>query len=711
MLKRLGIRISILLAIWVMTEGLAMAGEQDVKKDMQIIAERLQAEWTRRTISQAQAENLLGTQQADGSWPGIDYGDRARTRWSPAGHTNRLSNLAEVYRTSKDAAVRDAVLKGLGFWVKKDPQSDNWWFNCINTPMSLGRVLLLMGDAVPQDLIDATAHIVRRSTFTRTGANLTWEAGNLMVLACALGDAALMRESIGYLTREIVITPKEGIQVDWSFHQHGPQLYMSNYGEVFSSDNSRYAVLFAGASFALGDEKIAALSGLIREGQQWFVWGGQLDYHALGRQIDSPGAYGRGRNFAGISERMMAVDAEHAEEYRNFAQRIAGIQKPGESGPKGNRHFWRSDVMVHRPGHFHVSVRMHATRTYATEVRVNRENLKGYHLSDGVYFTMQRGDEFRDIQPVWDWRKLPGMTYRDTPAPFPYGREVKPNGNTDFVGGVSDGQVGAAAMHLVKDDVQARKAWFFFERGFVCLGAGIQAEKEESVTTSVNQCLLRGEVLVLRNGKTSGLTERRLSSQEFQGIWHDGVGYLFAGPQKVVISAGPQTGAWTGIEERSNRKDPVTLQVFNTYINHGARPADGTYAYAVMPGVDQEALAGLGDDPGFDVLANEPEIQAVGFPGAGVVQVVFWTPGQVSIPNGPDVQVDAPCLVMVRKTGDGLALSVSEPTQTLSRIQVTLGGRFAGTGAAIQGDKTVVAVDLPREEWAGQTVQVGLKTR
>jgi chondroitin AC lyase len=59
--------------------------------------------------------------------------------------------------------------------------------------------------------------------------------------------------------------------------------------------------------------------------------------------------------------------------------------------------------MVHRADGWYASVRFHSTRTYACEVRVNRENLQGYHLADGVLFLMQRGDEYHELQPVWDY--------------------------------------------------------------------------------------------------------------------------------------------------------------------------------------------------------------------------------------------------------------------------------------------------------------------
>ena len=190
-----------------------------------------------------------------------------------------------------------------------------------------------MGDTVPKPTWDQATAIVRRSGFTRTGANLTWEAGNLLMLACATRDESLLEQATEAITGEVRITTEEGIQPDFSFHQHGPQLYMSNYGEVFSTDNSRYAQLLAGTEYAFTEDQIHALSGLIREGQQWFIWGRQFDYHALGRQLDRSSAAYRGRSFEGISRRMAVADPDHADEYADFAARVTGAPDPRRQRP------------------------------------------------------------------------------------------------------------------------------------------------------------------------------------------------------------------------------------------------------------------------------------------------------------------------------------------------------------------------------------------
>jgi chondroitin AC lyase len=645
---------------------------------------------------------------AEGGWRDIDYDNTSPTHWGPAGHPSRLAQLAEVYRIDKNETVKDAVLRALQFWVDKDPQSVNWWWNCISSPRDLSKTLLLMGDVVSPDLVNATSLLVHRITFKRTGANLTNEASNLLVLACAIGDVDLLHESINQLTGEIrVAIGEEGIQVDNSFHQHGPQLQMSSYAEVFARDATEHGLLFEGTRFALSAEQISALSEFVREGQQWFTWGHRVDFHGMGRGTGRTGGTGSAGGLRLISERMAKIDPEHKETYDALVARTRGDLAPGISAPNGNRHYYRSDVMVHRTEKFYTSVRMHSTRTYACEVRVNCENLKVYHLSDGTYFVMQTGDEYLEIQPVWDWRKLPGVTYRETDEPFPYGSDVPQRGNTAFVGGVSNGEVGIAAMDLVKDGVAARKAYFFFDGGFVCLGAGVSAEGDEKLTTSVNQCLLNGEVLVLGES-IAEMGQGQLEGDGVRGVYHDGVGYYFLGKQKVVVHSDEQTGSWKDLEENSTLRESMTKDIFGLWVDHGVRPADGSYAYAVMPGVDRDGFVENSEALRFTVLTHTPAMQAIEFADQNLAQVAFFESGGLRVLGGMDVEVNVPCLMIIQKEGNGVTLSVADPTQELGQIQIRVSGVFESDGAIVDGEWTVLRVDLPQNEWAGKSVEISL---
>lgn len=50
---------------------------------------------------------------------------------------------------------------------------------------------------------------------------------------------------------EIVLGKPEGIKSDWSFHQHGPQQQMGNYGLSFLSNMCLYVEIFAHTPLAM----------------------------------------------------------------------------------------------------------------------------------------------------------------------------------------------------------------------------------------------------------------------------------------------------------------------------------------------------------------------------------------------------------------------------------------------------------------------------
>ena len=94
----------------------------------------------------------------DGTWPDVDYADRTRGGWRTAGHVYRVLELAEAYAQpghplQGSAKVRDAVVRALRHWVDKDYRNSNWWYTRIGVPKAVAPALLLMGDALPADLV------------------------------------------------------------------------------------------------------------------------------------------------------------------------------------------------------------------------------------------------------------------------------------------------------------------------------------------------------------------------------------------------------------------------------------------------------------------------------------------------------------------------------------------------------------------------------
>jgi chondroitin AC lyase len=402
---------------------------------------------------------------------------------------------------------------------------------------------------------------------------------------------------------------------------------------------------------------------------------------------------------------MLELDPPRADEFERFLERIeAGADVPPDLQLSGNRSFWRSEFMTHHRPDWYMSVRMTSPLVVQSET-CNSENLHGQLLSDGVTYIMRDGEEYRQIFSVWDWRRLPGITAEltgESPG-IANGRR----GERSFVGGVSDGECGAAVMDFARGDLSARKAWFFFDDTAVCLGAGITCDSEHPVFTSVNQCHVRGPVTL---GDADGLRELSgsESSDTVEWAYHDGFAYVLPQAETVRVSNSEQSGSWHTINPQY-AEEPLSLPVFSLGIEHGVSPQGASYAYVVAPAASAEEAAQITNELPT-VLANSPQMQAVGT-GDGLYAVAFYEDGELELAEGLTVAVTEPCLLMLRGTDDGLAITAANPENEALSLDVTLPGRLTGEGCSWHEDAGVSTVhfDLPGGEFAGQSITRGLE--
>ncbi|HET6385207.1 MAG TPA: polysaccharide lyase family 8 super-sandwich domain-containing protein [Armatimonadota bacterium] len=436
------------------------------------------------------------------------------------------------------------------------------------------------------------------------------------------------------------------------------------------------------------------------------VWHDVYDYGCTGRGITRPGQNARG--LTGAIEKLAQVSGPRQQEFAALDRRLRG--EPGAAPLVGNRQFWCSDIMVQRRPGYYTSARMYSTRTLSTDGYINGENKKSHHLADGATYIFRTGEEYRDIFPVWDWKRIPGTTCEHSAAPMdPH--KVQQRGRTRFVGGVSDGMYGAAAMDLERDGLSARKAWFYFDDEFVCLGAAITSTTGAPILTSVNQCLLKGPVIT-----SNGPAPLRDGSavEEAPGGWvlHDGIGYLFPGSANggvIHVQNQVQTGSWAEIGVGSPA--PVSLPVFSVWIDHGVKPVNASYEYIVVPGATAESLAaGRADDP-VEILSNTTALQAVRQTKLKMVEAVFSQAGKLSGGAGWNIGVDQPCLLLLRETADGVEISAANPDNQPLGVNVTVDRDLTGDGATAPPGGTQIHFELPAGPEAGQSVTRTLRVR
>lgn len=683
-----------MIAVCLLVAGAVWAADES--PDLTLLRRRLLDDHLAHPPAAKTLRHLAASVRDDGSWPDIDYKNRQRGAWAPASHVRRIEQMVQGHKSPDsslrgDPALGVAIHKALGYWLEHDLQCPNWWYNRIGVPWPMADILLMMGSDLTAAERKGVAKIAGRAGLGMTGQNKVWVSGITFTRAVALGDAALAAKAVRAVTEEVRVTTAEGIQPDSSFHQHGPQQQFGNYGAAFASDMVRWAALLAGTDHALSREQLTILRDYLLEGSRWVVWRGTMDISGCGRQLFPGAPAGKGRHILNALRRMAAVDSERAADYLAFAE------FSGSGGAKGkpllgNRHFWRSDMMVQRRPGFSASVKMSSARVIGAET-CNSENMLGYHLGDGATYVYRDGREYEDIFPVWDWRRLPGVTcVQGWPKSLVPSTRRRNRGR--FVGGASDGESGCAVMHYDRDGLTARKAWFFAGDAVVCLGTGIRTGEEREVTTAVNQCLLRGTVHASTGKAPETLAQGTREMRDVAWLHHDGIGYLFLAPARVTVRNAAQEGSWKRVRH-VYADTPVRRDVFSVWISHGKRPQAGSYAYVMMPGASVKEMAATAPAPDVRVVANTPELQAVGFARLGVVQAVFHQPGRCQVAAGKSIAVDVPCVVVLAERKDGLRLAVADPAQTAKAVRVTVswGGR----------DESV-AVPLPRGGHAGQTV-------
>src|SRR5260370_31463319 len=130
-------------------------------------------------------------------------------------------------------------------------------------------------------------------------------------------------------------------------------------------------------------------------------------------------------------------------------------------------------------------------------------------------------------------------------------------------------------MDLVSGKLFAKKACFFSDDSYVSLGAGITLadDPEHDVVTDVNHPLQVGDVFTSQSRHSLPAGTHAYGTGSIAWVYHNHVGYIFGPNARVSLSAGPQTGRWSDIGTGSSQ--PVTLSVFNLWINHGRSPSDG----------------------------------------------------------------------------------------------------------------------------------------
>ncbi|KAJ7149871.1 polysaccharide lyase family 8 protein [Mycena crocata] len=705
------------------------------------------------------------TLRANATWADVVYTagcDAKPSSWPAQQHWVRTNTFASAWHGgfknaanwTGDPTLRATISAAMAFWFDNDFTTPacldsggeetcpcgtpglwntNWFSNVILIPTWVGQVCLSLGSSLTDSELAGCKRITGRAFNTLqtgingvsaiTGANLLDIASVGIDHGLYLGDSAIVADGYAAVHGDLVVQnaiKADGIRADGSFGQHAGLLYNGAYGKDYANDVFNLEICAGGTQFQPGNASMAAFTSLLIA-DRWMIFRNTItnilhwDYTVIGRNIAQPVADKNSAATLQMNLTQIEVLGQlwESDDITNFYNALnANDTSVNPASLVGNRMFYANDYMVHRGENYIITLKMFGERTQNSEC-VNSQDKLGFHLADGAIYTYITGNEYQDIFSAWDWNLIPGITvdYGATPLSCDAARKT---GIQPYVGGVSDGVVGIAAMRYDNPTTRAmtwRKTFFFLEDDIVfVMIALITSSTTAPVFSVLDQRLHVGTVYVDGAAATTGNYTR------VNSLWHGGTGYTFNSSNPATslsLQLGPRTGSWQAIG--SSSAAPNTVDIFSAWLSHSDISAPVTYA--MYPGTTQTKFAQKAKDESTNlhVVRNDGSISALLDSAHNTAFVTFWTAAESTI-TIPSLKTGVGAIQVKSNGSSSLILrmdtwdvTVSDPTQTLTSLLLDFtlltGTAPAGWGTA---KSRPVAVALPVGGVAGKSVSVQL---
>lgn len=651
-------------------------------------------------VEESEVKLLLNILDQDFSFTDIDYQMHRRSNWQPRTHLKRLITLAKAYHYPKSKyyhspKMAKVIVGVLNYWTDNNFYSDNWWHQEIGVPQSLGPTLVLCESMIPDTTMIKSLEIMDKSKIYMTGQNKIWLSGNVFMRELLRGNDELIQKSAETIKSVMVLSKpyEEGIQPDFSFHQHGPQPQFGNYGLHFAEDIIKWMFIFNKTDVTFSTEQVDLMRNLMFKGQQKVVYKGKYETLATGRQIFPEEV--NGKKYRGPISK--------ADLYKSLEKKFNAFDehKNPTEAPKEYVHFRNSDYSLYRANTFFTALRMSSQRVIGGEAG-NGENLQGYYLGDGTNLIYRRGDEYHEIYPVWNWKKLPGTTtVQDTSKIKVLTWDGYKNGS-HFTGGLKSENIGLSAFKYRRDGVEANKSYFFIDNYVYALGSAINSNAEFDLVTTINQCYKKGEVFELKKkGKTTA-------------VWHDSIAYISLDKQELKVTQEKQTGSWKKVLSW-HTDELISKDIFDVEINHGKSPNNAAYAYVSVVGIGKNQIKKEIKNTLANVLVLNKKVHALSFNKGEKIAITAFEPCEVTFGKKQKIRIHSPCLLTMEKSNKDWIVKVVDPTQQKKQLSFEISGEFeveTSKDVKIKNKTTLFSIDLPTDIYdKGKSITVVLKKK
>jgi hypothetical protein len=325
-------------------------------------------------------------------------------------------------------------------------------------------------------------------------------------------------------------------------------------------------------------------------------------------------------------------------------------------------------------------------------------------------YTHVFGNEYNDIFAAWDWNRIPGTTATASSV-LACNKETY-IGLQSFVGGVSTGSIGIAAMKYQDPQTTTalswQKTWFFLDMDIqlvMIANVNVPNGADRAVFSVLDQRQRAANVLVDNQTAVKNATYTNPWM-----LWHGNVGYSFRSPPtafNLTVQVQNKTGDWSKIG--TTGVSPTTVQFVEAWMNHITLSTP--LAYLVYPGVDHATFLSKYNQAWNDIVivANNATVSAVWNANTKTAMVVFWSAQGGSVTFSPSglaqvtVATKANAAVIYQlNTGK---VTVSDPSQMLGSVQITLTLGAKGNAPPFwTGRKMVNTISLPQGGTAGKSV-------
>lgn len=392
------------------------------------------------------------------------------------------------------------------------------------------------------------------------------------------------------------------------------------------------------------------------------------------------------------------VSGIHSRMY-SYGKKIGGVG--AEPFPSG---FWQmnySPLAMYRRDNWAACIKginnaFWATETYAADNRYGR--YQGYGALE-ILYPSEWPNELKPSGMTatgWDWNKVPGATS----IVYPFDSlnlaasitSLEERSMLNFAGGVkfgipsetapSDvilqdlhGDYGLYGLNFRQSDLSAthsssfvfRKSYFCFGRRIVCLGSNINNNRSwRNTITTLFQVTLpatSSAVTVDGSAKTGFPFSQTLSKTSAHWLKDTyGTGYYVLAGNTIQVEKKSQTSP-----DQSGNGVTTTANYTNAYIDHGAAPKDGNYAYVVIPRTTDAAMTQFASNMSapstreFDILQQNASAHIIRENATGVTGYSLFEVNTNLTSNNYIKGNDVPCVAMLRVKDDTMTISVVNP--------------------------------------------------